>query len=204
MGNYLHSAFGTENNFPWSINAVSTSSGSEGAAETAWHTGFMAAWNSAGLLALIPNTTSVLGTYTSTANAAFKQTTATRTLATVAGGGAGACLPNQVCTLISFTTASATKWGRARWYFPGLSAASLAVGGLYAGATMTALQTAFNTAFTTWAATLTFQVLHRHGTLTGPGANTLTPITGARAASKPAIQRRRGDKAVIAYTTITL
>jgi hypothetical protein len=204
MGNYLHQAYGTANGYPWSVNAVSVSSGTEGAAETAWHTGFYAAWNSAGLLALIPATTSVLGTYTSTANAQFKQTTATRTAATVAGTG-GACLPQQCCTLLSFTSANATKWGRARWYFPSLTAASLAAtGGLYSAATMTAIQTAFNTAFTTWAATLTFQILHRHATLTGPGADTLTPITGARAASKLAIQRRRGDKSVVAYTTITL
>src|SRR5580658_6708283 len=146
MPNYLHQAYGTENGFPWSINAVSVSSGSEAAAESAWHGGFYAAWNTSGLLALIPSTTSVLGTYTSTANAAFKQTTATRTAATTAGGAATASLPNQCCTLISFTTGSATKWGRGRWYFPGLAAAALGAGGVWSSGTLTTLQTAFNNA----------------------------------------------------------
>lgn len=205
MANFLHTAFGDlGTGFPWSVRMVSTSADSEAAAEAAWHAGFLALWNTAGFLALMPTTTTFTGTSTSTANSTFHQTTKTSTLATVAGTSASPALPFQTSLIVTLRTAQATRWGRGRIYLPGLADSALATTGyVWSAAAMTAVQTALNNAFVQWTGPLQFQILHRRNTLTGPAANTLTPVSGADASNKPAVQRRRGDKFVPARTTIT-
>lgn len=206
MTNYLHTAFGNVGtSFPWSIRAVSVSSDSESAAEAAWHAGWAAFWANASLIALYPTTTTWLGTSTSTASAAFKQTTKTTTTASVAGTGAAAANPGQVCLIATLRTANATKWGRGRWYLPAPDSGAMATSDIvFSTAFMGDAQTAMNSAFTNWSSALTFQILHRKATLSGPGALTLTPVTGMDLSDKPAVQRRRSDKRSPARSTVTL
>src|SRR5215469_8314877 len=159
MANFLHTAFGDlGTGFPWSVRMVSTSADSEAAAESAWHAGFLALWNTAAFLALMPSTT------------------------TFAGTSASPALPFQTSLIVTLRTAQATRWGRGRIYLPGLADSALAsTGYVWSATAMTDVQTALNNAFVQWTGPLQFQILHRRGTLTGPGANTLTPVSGADA-----------------------
>lgn len=197
MPNYLHQAGGTlSGGFPWSVHMVSTSSNAEAAAQTVWDTGFLAMWNLAAFNALMPTGTILTYTSTSTASAAFKQTTKTTTTHAAAGANVTG-LPFQDAMVVTFRSAQATKWGRARWYLPAFGTSALAVGGYVLAASATAtLVTAVNLGLATWVPQLAFQVLHRKATLSGPGANTLTPLTGGDVANKLVIQRRRADKYV--------
>lgn len=197
MANYLHQAGGTlSGGFPWSVRIVSTSSNTEAAAQTVWDNGFLAMWNLAAFNALMPTGTALTYTSTSTASATFHQTTKTTTTHALAGANVTG-LPFQVAEVVTFRSAQATKWGRSRWYLPGFGTSALAVGGyvLSAGSTGT-LVTAMNAALAIWVPALGFQVLHRHNTLSGPLANTLTPLIGGDVANKLVIQRRRADKYV--------
>ena len=204
MPNYLHQAGGVlSGGFPWSINMVSTSSGSESAAETVWSNGVVAMWSHASLNALIPANTSLTFTSTSTANALFKQTTKTTTTHALVGTGVQA-MPYQVSEVITWRTAQATKWGRGRWYFPGLAVTALATDGyLLAAAGVTALVDGVNAGLTVWVASLNFQICHRKDTLSGPLADTLTPISAGDISNKLAIQRRRADKLVPTRVALT-
>lgn len=205
MANYLHQASGLINSsFPWSVRMYSTSAESESGAETVWHNGFNTFWSTTAFLALIPTTVTWTGTYTSTMSTAWKQTTKTATSASVAGTGTGS-LPYQVCENITWRTAQATKYGRGRWYLPVMAPAALATGGYVLSATAVGdIVTAINAGLTTWVPNLTFVILHRRATLTGPGALTTDNITGGDVPNRFGIQRRRADKAVPTRSTITL
>lgn len=204
MPNYLHSAGGTlEGGFPWSIGMISSSADAEGAAQTAWDSGITAMWGVSGFLALVPAGTILTFTSTSTANADFKQTTKTTTDHSIAGTG-GAGLPYQVGEVVTWRTANATKWGRGRWYLPPMTSASLASAGfVLAAGSVTEIVDAVNAALAAWAGILNLQILHRKNTISGPTANTLTPITGGDVSNKLVIQRRRGDKFVPTRTALT-
>ena len=204
MPNYLHQAGGTiGSGFPWSISMVSTSSSSESAAQTVWDNGVVAMWTSSGFAGLVPAGTLLTYTSTSTANAVFKQTTKTMTDHSTAGT-ATASLPYQVAEIVTWRSALATKYGRGRWYLPPLGPGALATAGLVLSATaITDIVTAVNAGLTVWVASLNFQILHRKDTLSGPLADTLTPISGGDVADKLVIQRRRGDKYVPVRTALT-
>lgn len=204
MPNYLHSAGGTiGSGFPWSISMVSVSSASESAAQTVWDNGIVAMWGSAAFNALVPAGTKLTYTSTSTANALFKQTTKTTNTHNTPGT-ATASLPYQVGEIVTWRSAQATKWGRGRWYLPPLSPTALATAGLVLSNTAVGdIVTAVNAGLTVWVASLNFQIVHRKNTLSGPLADTLTPIDAGDVADKLVIQRRRGDKYVPVRTALT-
>lgn len=204
MPNYLHKAGGTlEGGFPWSFGSVSTSSGAEAAAEAAWTAGINAMFTTASFTALLPTGTVLTYTSTSTATSDFKQTTKTQTDYNQAGTAAEG-LPFQVAEVVTWRTASATKWGRGRWYLPPVAPGALDTAGfVLSSAAVTAIVDAVNNAITAWGTTIQLQILHRLATLSGPGADTLTPVTGGDVADKLVIQRRRGDKYVPNRTALT-
>lgn len=204
MPNYLHKAGGQlEGGFPWSIGMVSTSSATESAAQTAWDAGVVAMWSLAAFNALVPAQTKLTFTSTSTASADFKQTTKTETTHNTPGT-AVVGLPYQVAEVVTWRTAQATKWGRGRWYLPGLGTAALAAAGFVLSATAQAdVVSAVNAGLSNWVASLNFQILHRKATLSGPAAFTLTPIDAGDVADKLVIQRRRGDKYVPVRSSLT-
>lgn len=204
MPNYLHQAGGTlEGGFPWSIGMVSSSSATESSAQTTWDAGIVAMWTLSGFAALVPAGTILTYTSTSTASAAFKQTTKTTTTHNTPGTGA-AGLPYQVGEVVTWRTANATKWGRGRWYLPPMTAASLATAGfVLATASVTEIVDAVNAALADWAGVLNLQILHRKNTLDGPTANTLTPITAGDVSNKLVIQKRRADKFVPTRADLT-
>lgn len=204
MPNYLHSAGGTlEGGFPWSIGMISVSSDSEPAAQTVWDNGIVAMWGSAAFNALVPTGTILTFTSTSTANTAFRQTTITRNTHNTPGTATNG-LPFQVGEVVTWRTAQATKWGRGRWYLPPMSVTALAAGGFVLSATaVTDIVAAVNAGLAIWVGALNFQILHRKNTLTGPLANTLTPIFSGDVSNKPVIQRRRGDKFVPVRSALT-
>lgn len=204
MPNYLHKAGGTlSGGFPWSIGMVSTSTAAESAAQTTWDTGIVAMWTNAGFQALIPTGTTLTYTSTSTASAAFKQTTKTTTTHSTAGTATQAN-PYQVAEVVTWRTTQATKWGRGRWYLPGVGTSGLATSGyLLSAAAVTSLVGGVNAGLTIWVASLNFQILHRKATLSGPAALTLTPIATGDMSNKLVIQRRRADKLVPTRTALT-
>jgi hypothetical protein len=204
MPNYLHKAGGTlSGGFPWSIGMISSSSATESSAQTAWDTGIVNMWTLSAFNTLMPSGTVLTYTSTSTASAAFKQTTKTTTTHNDAGAAAQG-MPFQAAMVTTWRTASATKWGRGRWYVPALGTGALATGGYVLSATaLTDFQNAVNAALSAWAGTLNLQILHRHNTLSGPSALTLTPIVAGDVANKLVIQRRRADKYVPTRADLT-
>lgn len=195
MPNYLHKAGGTlEGGFPWSIGMVSTSSDSEAAAQTVWDNGIVAMWGTASFIALMPTGTTLTYTSTSTASAAFKQTTKTTTTHSTAGT-ATAGLPFQAAEVVTWRTAQFTKWGRGRWYLPTIGTGALATAGFTLSTTAVSdIVAAVNAGLAVWVGALNFQILHRKNTLSGPAALTLTPIASGDVSNKLVIQRRRADK----------
>jgi hypothetical protein len=195
MPNYLHKAGGTlQGGFPWSIGLVSTSSATESAAQTNWDNGILAMWSLAAFNALMAAGSILTYTSTSTATASFTQTTKTQTTHNLPGAGVVG-LPFQVAEVVTWRTASATKWGRGRWYLPSMGTNALATSGFVLAASAQAtIVTAMAAARAAWAGTLNFQILHRHNTLAGPLALTLTPIVNGDVSNKLVIQRRRADK----------
>lgn len=204
MPNYLHKAGGLlSGGFPWSIGMVSVSSSAEAAAQTTWDNGIVAMWTNAGFAALIPSGTTLTYTSTSTASTAFKQTTKTMTTHSTAGTATQGN-PYQVAEVVTWRTSQATKWGRGRWYLPGVGTNALATGGyLLSAAAVASLVTGVNAGLTIWVASLNFQVLHRKNTLSGPAADTLTPIFSGDISNKLVIQRRRADKLVPTRNALT-
>ena len=204
MPNYLHKAGGTlSGGFPWSIGMVSTSSDSESAAQTVWDNGIVAMWDTAAYNALVPSGTTLTYTSTSTASAAFKQTTKTTTTHSTAGTATQG-LPFQAANVVTWRTASFTKWGRGRWYLPSLGSSGLATAGYVLSSTAVSdIVTAVNAGLAVWVAALNFQILHRKATLSGPGALTLTPIASGDVSNKLVIQRRRADKYVPTRSALT-
>jgi hypothetical protein len=204
MPTYLHSAGGLLNgSFPWSITMVSTSSGTESAAHTAWDSGIVAMFGLTAFLALTPAANELTFTSTSTANSSLHQTTKTQTTHSTFGTG-GASLPYQVGEVVTWRSTQATKWGHGRWYLPPLTVASLASTGFVLSSTsVTTIVNAVNAGLAAWVGTLQFQIKHTRGTLTGPAVNTLTPISSGDVANKLVIQKRRADKLVPARTALT-
>jgi hypothetical protein len=204
MPNYLHKAGGTlSGGFPWSIGMVSTSSANEATAQSTWDSAINAIFTNASFIALVPTGTEWTFTSTSTADASFRQTTMTRNTHAVSGTATQG-LPYQTCEVVTWRTAQATKWGRGRWYLPGLASTALATGGYVLSATAVSdIVAAVNAAIAIWIGSLNMQILHKRGSLSGPGANTLTPITGGDVANKLVIQRRRADKLVPTRTALT-
>lgn len=204
MPNYLHKAGGTlEGGFPWSIGMVSTSSGAEAAAHTTWDNGVVAMWGLAAFNALMAAGSVLTYTSTSTASATFKQTTKTMTTHNTPGT-ATVGLPFQAGEVVTWRTAQATKWGRGRWYLPPMGTTTLAAAGFVLSATAVAdIVAAVNAGLAVWVASLNFQILHRKNTLSGPVADTLTPIASGDVSNKLVIQRRRADKYVPVRSTLT-
>jgi hypothetical protein len=204
MPNYLHKAGGTlSGGFPWSIGMVSTSSSDEGAAHTAWDDGVVAMWGLTAFNDLVPTETILTYTSTSTASATFKQTTKTESTHNTPGTATQG-LPFQVGEVVTWRTAQFTKWGRGRWYLPPMAVTSLATDGfVLSAAAVTAIVDAVNAGLADWVGTLNFQILHRKATLSGPGADTLTPIASGDVANKLVIQRRRADKYVPTRSDLT-
>jgi hypothetical protein len=204
MPNYLHKAGGTlQGGFPWSIGMVSTSSAAESAAQTTWDSGIVAMWGSAAFNAIMPAGTILTYTSTSTASAAFKQTTKTETTHNTPGT-ATAGLPFQVGEVVTWRTAQATKWGRGRWYLPTIGSTALDTAGFVLSATAVAdIVAAVNAGLAIWVSSLNFQILHRKNTLSGPAALTLTPIASGDVSNKLVIQRRRADKFVPTRSNLT-
>lgn len=205
MSNYMHVAGGLiEAAFPWSFRSYSTSTSAESAAETTWHTGIAAMFNSTGLQSMLATGTSLTYTYTSTMDAAWHQTTKTQTNATIAGT-ATTSLPFHVAECVTWRSAFATRYGRARWYLPPLATGALATGGYYMSAAAVGdIVTAVNAFLSNITATIQLVILHRHGTKNGsitPLA--FTPITGGDVGDSFDTQRRRADKRTEARTSLT-
>lgn len=198
MPNYLCVAGGLLGGTqPWSIRAYAVSASTESATETTWDTAITAWWNSASWLALMPSTTTLTYTYTSTMTANFKQSTKTTTTHNIAGGSASPSLSYSTCVIATLRTALASKAGRGRWYLPPPADSALATTGyVLSSAAQTALQTALNALGTALGSTVTLQILHRHATLSGLAALSLTPVVTGDCSNKLAVQRRRGDKVV--------
>lgn len=203
MTDFLHVASGNIGSFPWSFTMKSTGTGSESATEAAWAAGIAAMYGNAGFASQLSTTTELTLTSTSTADASWKQTTKTETTHAISGTGTGA-LPYQAAAIVTWRTASATKYGHGRWYVPGFAPASLdAAGYVFASGTTGDIVAAVNLAIAQWLGVFTPVILHRKGTLTGPGPLTTTNITGGDVSNKPAVQRRRGDKYTVIRSALT-
>lgn len=191
---------------PWSMNAVLSSALPEGSVATAFDTAIRACFTNATLAPFIPNTVEITQTSVSTASATFKQTTKTTTVATTAGTATDAALPFGACEIITFRTASATRWGRGRWYFPPMAFNALGAGGfeLTSGA-VTALKDGMNAYFTSVGSSYQHVILHKKPTKGGSRAAYSTDlVTAADIPSSFAQQRRRGDKIIPVRTSITV
>lgn len=202
MPNYLLTASGNIGSFPWSFTMKATSAGTESTVETAWAAGIAAMFGSAGFASQLASTTELTETSTSTADASWKQTTKTVTTHAVSGTGTGA-LPTQTAAIVTWRTANATKYGHGRWYVAGFAPAALAAGGQIFSTTCTGdIVTAVQAARTAWGSTFQPVLLHRKGTLSGPGPLTFDNIIHADVSNKPAVQRRRGDKYTVIRSSI--
>jgi hypothetical protein len=207
MAFYLAQVAGLLNtSFPWSMNAVLSSSGSEAAVASAFDTASRAIFTNATLAPYIPTTVEITQTSVSTAGATFLQTTKTTTVATTAGTGTDGALPFHTCEIITFRTANATKWGRGRWYFPPLGYNALAASGFeILAAAQTALQDGLNAYFTSVGSAYQHVILHKKTTAGGARlAFSTDPIVKCDIPSTFAVQRRRADKVVPSRLSVTL
>lgn len=207
MAFYLAQVSGLLNtSFPWSMNAVLSGSGSEAATATAFDTAIRACFTQATLAPYIPTTVEITETSVSTASAVFKQTTKTTTTSTTAGTGTDAALPFHTTEIITWRTASATKWGRGRWYFPPLGYNALAADGFsILEAAQEALVDGMNAYFTSVGSAYQHVILHRKATAGGARAAYSTDtVTAADIPSTFAVQRRRADKLVPSRLSITI
>lgn len=207
MAFYLAQAAGELNSaFPWSVNAVLNSSNSEAAVATVWDTAFRGIFTNATLAPYIPTTVAVTETSVSTASASFKQTTKTTHSSSTPGTGTSAALPFHTCAVITFRTASATKWGRGRWYLPCLGTNALAASGFdMLAAAQTALSGAMTAYFTAVGSSYTHVILHRRATAGGARAALTTDTVVAGDVSNAfAVQRRRADKLSVTRSSFTV
>lgn len=206
MANFLLSAFGTLNgSFPWSISAVCTSANTEASVEAAWNTMWTSIWGNATLKTFIHPQTELTGTSTSTADATFHQTTKSTTTDAVVGTSVGIAPSFRDCITVTLRTGMSTRWGRGRWFLPGLASNALSTNGFfYSAAATTAMANALTAAVTTFNGTGALQILHRKATAHGPGAFTLTPVIGGDVPDEITTQRRRADKRIPIRTTWTL
>lgn len=206
MTNFILQAGGTlQGNFPWSVNAMATSANSEAAVNTAWLAMWNAIFANTGFKVFIPTNTELTFVSTSTADATFHQTTKTSATASAVGTSTGTATGYRDCLIISLETAQATRWGRGRWYFPGLASNAIdSTGFHYSAAATTAASAALTAAVTTFTSTAALQIARRKATAHGPGAFTLTPVTAGKVSDEVATQRRRADKRVVIYTGFTI
>ena len=207
MAFYLAQVAGLLNtSFPWSMNAVLSSSGSEAAVATAFDTAIRDVFTDATFKTYIPTTVEITETSVATAGATFLQTTKTTTVATTAGTAAGVSLPYHTCEILTFRTASATKWGRGRWYFPPLAVGALAADGFtILAAAQTAMQGAFDAYFTAVGSSYQHVILHKKTTAGGARlAFSTDTVTHADIPSTFAVQRRRADKLVPSRLSVTV
>jgi hypothetical protein len=207
MAFYLAQAAGTLNAaFAWSFNSVLSSTNTESAVATAWDANVRGIFTNATLAPYIPTQVVITETSVSTASATFKQTTKTSTSGSDAGTSANAALPFRTCEIITFRTASATKWGRGRWYFPPLATNALAANGFdMLTAAQDALQTAMNAYFAAVGASYQHVILHRRATLGGARAAYSTDIvTACDIPNTFAQQSRRADKLVPTRVSVTV
>lgn len=203
MADYLLTAGGNIGSFPWSFTMKATAPGTESAVETAWAAGIAAMYGTAGFASMLSTATELTFTSTSTADAAWKQTTKTETTHAISGTGTGA-LPYQTAAIVTWRTNQATKYGHGRWYIAGLAPAAMATAGFVLSTTATGdIVAAVNAAITAWGTTFQPVVLHRKGTISGPGPLTTDPIIKGDVSNKPAVQRRRGDKFTVVRTDLT-
>lgn len=207
MAFYLASVNGLLNSAaPWSMTAVLSSAGAEGAVATAFDTAIRACFTNATLAPYIPTSVEITETSVSTASATFRQTTKTTHTATTAGTGTDAALPFGACEIITWRTANATRWGRGRWYFPPLGFNALSASGFeILAAAQTALQDGMNAYWASVGSAYTHVILHKKATKGATrAAYTTDPVTAADIPSTFAQQRRRGDKIVPSRISITL
>lgn len=207
MAFYLAQASGTLNSaFPWSVNAVLSSTNSEGAVATAFNTAFRLIFTNATLAPYIPTTVAVTQTSVSTASSTFKQTTKTTNTSTTAGTGTSAALPFHTAAVITFRTAQATKWGRGRWYLPCLGTNALAASGFdMLAAAQTALSGALTAYFTSVGTSYTHVILHRRATSGGTrAAFTTDTVVSGDVSNAFAVQRRRADKLGVTRSSFTV
>jgi hypothetical protein len=192
--------------YPWSMRMITEGTASEAASETAWDDAIAAMFGYSTLLPYIPTTTILTGTSTSTASATFTQTTKTSTTHDSAGTSTSPSLPYHVCEILSLRTAYATRWGRGRVYFPPLATNAVAsTGGTLLAAAITALADAWEAFFTGLGSTLSVQILHRRAPLSGAvAAYSTTPVNSAFVSNMFDTQRRRADKFVQTYTSVTV
>lgn len=204
MPNYLHVAQGVlGGSFPWSIRIYSSSAATEAVAETNWNSGISAMFNTAAFFALLPVGTNVTGTYTSTMDANWKQTTKT-SMTLAINGAATQSLPWHVCEVITFRTAKSTKYGRGRWYLPALAPTAMATaGGVLSATAVGDIVSAWNTGQGQWRGTLQFLVLHRRGTKGGLAPLTTDNIIAGDVPDGFDTQRRRADKRVPARSSLS-
>lgn len=208
MAFYLAQAAGLLNGaFPWSVNAVLSSSGSEATVAAEFDTAFRGIWTNTAFKVYIPVLVTIEQTSVATASATFKQTTKTTTVATTAGdGGASVALPFHTCEIVTFRTAQATKWGRGRWYFPPLTATALGTDGFeILAAAQTAMEGALTAYFAAVGATYEHVIVHRKATAGGArAAYTTDPVVAADIPNIFAVQRRRADKLVATRLSVTV
>ena len=185
---------------------LSTSTDSEATAETAWSNAIEALYTFSGLAPYLPSTTTMTETSTSTASATFKQTTKTLTTHDVAGTSSDPALPYRTCEIITFRTLYATRWGRGRWYFPGLAYNALAADGYsLLAAAQTALVDGMNAFFGALSGSLIPCIRHINAPKDGAiGAYSNTIITACDIPNTFATQRRRADKIVPTRVTVTV
>lgn len=205
---FLHKASGNlASGQPWSFGMVTSGSVSEAAAETTWGGAIAALYGTAGWASYLSAHFELTGTSTSTASAAFKQTTITRTSHAVSGtNNTAGVLPDHDAMVITFRTPTATKSSHGRWYLPGFTSDALVINGtgIWLAAAVTEAATVMAT-FKTSMATggLTPLLLTRKATIGGLPANSTQTITAADVSNKVAVQTRRGDKVFPARTSIT-
>lgn len=203
---YLLTASGDLNtDFPWSVNAAATSSESESQVNTAWATLWASFFGDATFKGFIPADTTLSLTTCSTASATLKQTTKSEASHSLAGTSASPAIAYASCTIISLRTDFATRWGRGRWYFPGLATNALAAAGyFYAQTAMTDMSNAFTAAVTTFQAAAQLAIAHRLAITGGPAQFSTTPVTHGDVSDAIASQRRRADKRAPIRTDWTL
>jgi hypothetical protein len=207
MAFYLAQASGLlSGSFPWSVNAVLSSTSSESAVAADFNAAFVAFFTNAALTTYIPSTVTLTATSVSTASPTFKQTTKTVTTSSHAGTATGVALPYFCSEIVTFRSANATRWGRGRWYLPPLAVGALATGGFsLLPAAQTALQTAMNAYFTSMGTNYSHVILHKKATSGGTRpADSTDPVVAADIPSTFSVQTRRADKLVPSRLSVTV
>jgi hypothetical protein len=204
MANYLCFVGGTiAGGYPWSNRWYATSSESEGSVESTWSSAIVSMYTTSTLQGLLPTSTIVSETYTSTLNSAWKQTTKTTDDHDIAGTATQA-LPPHLCQVVTWRSAQATKYGRGRWYLPCMATGALATDGSFLStAAVTALVDGLNNLLTGITGVIQPVLLHRVGTKSGPGALTTDNIVSGDVPNGFDTQRRRADKYVPTRVSVT-